>query len=316
VLLRGWVFGVGHFTVGNNWIQHAFDYQDKMPPVLGYFAVVLLALYLALYPAIAMGLAWRFARSVPAARWNEPDIAFVLAAAAAWILGEYLRGTLFTGYPWNPLGVVWVPTPIAQLAGMDRHLCLSGLTLLRRGALLATQRQYRVPLSLPALLLVPGSRSTPAARSRTCRDRTFRVVQPNIGQDGVDAPIMPERVLATNCSNGAASPADRRGCIVWPEGMVNYFIEDGYPHALLPPRRSALGTRADRHLLGPRMRDGSAATRCSSARAASSAGAGNSVWVLDPGACWASATTRRISCPTANICRCARCWRRSASRGS
>src|ERR1700754_1330835 len=49
-LLRGWVFGVGHFTVGNNWIQHAFDYQDKMPPALGYFAVFLLALYLAVYP--------------------------------------------------------------------------------------------------------------------------------------------------------------------------------------------------------------------------------------------------------------------------
>jgi len=41
-----------------------------MPPVLGYFAVLLLALYLAVYPAVAMGLAWRFARIVKA-RWHE-----------------------------------------------------------------------------------------------------------------------------------------------------------------------------------------------------------------------------------------------------
>jgi len=103
-LLRGWLFGLGHFTVGNNWIQHAFTYQDRMPPVLGYFAVVLLALYLAVYPAIAMGLAWRFGR---ASALRRPGLPFVLIAGAAWIVTEYLRGVMFTGYPWNPLGVIW-----------------------------------------------------------------------------------------------------------------------------------------------------------------------------------------------------------------
>ena len=42
-LWRGWTFGVGHFTINDNWIQHAFTYQDKMPHWLGYGAVVLLA---------------------------------------------------------------------------------------------------------------------------------------------------------------------------------------------------------------------------------------------------------------------------------
>ena len=54
-LWRGWVFGVGHFTVNNNWFQHAFDFQDAMPPVLGYFAAVGLALYLAVFPMLAEG---------------------------------------------------------------------------------------------------------------------------------------------------------------------------------------------------------------------------------------------------------------------
>ena len=65
-LWRGSVFGVGHFTVNNNWFQHAFDFQDAMPPVLGYFAAVGLALYLALFPMLAGGVAWRIARrSIP-----------------------------------------------------------------------------------------------------------------------------------------------------------------------------------------------------------------------------------------------------------
>jgi apolipoprotein N-acyltransferase len=55
-LARGWWFGVGNFTVGLNWIATAFTYQAAMPAWLGWIAVVLLALYLAIYPAMAAGL--------------------------------------------------------------------------------------------------------------------------------------------------------------------------------------------------------------------------------------------------------------------
>ena len=43
----GWLFGVGHFTIGNNWIAVAFTFQAAMPAWLGWIAVVALALYLA-----------------------------------------------------------------------------------------------------------------------------------------------------------------------------------------------------------------------------------------------------------------------------
>src|SRR3546814_21062268 len=49
----GWAFGVGHFAIGLNWIATAFTYQAAMPAWLGWIAVVLLALYLAFYPALA-----------------------------------------------------------------------------------------------------------------------------------------------------------------------------------------------------------------------------------------------------------------------
>src|SRR5882757_2778215 len=59
-ILIGWVFGVGQFIVGLNWIATAFTYQAAMPAWLGWVAVVLLSLYLAIYPATAAGLAWRW----------------------------------------------------------------------------------------------------------------------------------------------------------------------------------------------------------------------------------------------------------------
>ena len=52
-LLLGWLFGLGQFFVGLNWIATAFTYQSAMPAWLGWIAVVLLSLYLAIYPAAA-----------------------------------------------------------------------------------------------------------------------------------------------------------------------------------------------------------------------------------------------------------------------
>ena len=59
-LLIGWGFGVGQFCIGLNWIATAFTFQAAMPPSLGWVAVVLLSLYLAVYPMLAAGLAWRW----------------------------------------------------------------------------------------------------------------------------------------------------------------------------------------------------------------------------------------------------------------
>src|SRR3569832_2118470 len=61
VLLRGWLFGLGHFFVGNYWMQQAFTFQDAMPHWLGNIAVALASTYLAIYPVLAGGLAWSLA---------------------------------------------------------------------------------------------------------------------------------------------------------------------------------------------------------------------------------------------------------------
>lgn len=252
-LLRGWLFGLGHFTVGNNWIQHAFDFQDKMPPALGYLAVVLLALYLAVYAALAMGLAWRFRRR------QGPDLSFVLVAAAAWIVAEYLRGVMFTGYPWNPLGVIWLPLPgIAQLAAWIGSYAMSGLAVLGAGTLyLATQGHWRpltayaIAIGAAALLLRPSA--TPPAPGTPL----VRVVQPDIGQETTLDGTRAEKSLdaLVRLSNDRQTllpggPVPR--LIVWPEGAVDYWIEDGYPAAWYSKADPRTVRRTISMTLGPR----------------------------------------------------------------
>ncbi|MDQ1158454.1 apolipoprotein N-acyltransferase [Sphingomonas sp. SORGH_AS 950] len=222
-LWRGWAFGVGHFTVNNNWFQHAFDFQDKMPPVLGYFAAVGLALYLAVFPMAAAGVAWRF-------RGRRADTAYVLIFAAAWIATEYLRARLFTGYAWDPVSVIWLPViGVARMSAFVGTYALSGLTVLLAGAIwLALRRDWR-----PAAVMVPATAlaalSAPLTRAPEpgADAPLVRVVQPNVSQDQrgeSDGPEMLERLIALS-----GRPGPRPRLVVWPEGVVRDMIEDGYP---------------------------------------------------------------------------------------
>jgi apolipoprotein N-acyltransferase len=230
---RGWLFGVGHFTINNNWIQHAFDFQDKMPPWLGYAAPLALALYLAVFPAMAAGLAWRLASPRAAGdATTRPGAAFVLVAGASWIASEWLRAELFTGYAWDPLGVIWVALlPVARIATWIGTYALSGLTIVAAGALmLLAFRRWRlaaVMVVAAALAVVVNWRGMATSPASPTAPRV-RVVQPDISVPDQSAPDYTEWSFAKMLAlSGDPGPAPR--LIVWPEGAVHYMLEDGYP---------------------------------------------------------------------------------------
>src|SRR5688572_24688284 len=134
-LALGWSFGFAQFLVSLNWIATAFTFQAAMPAWLGWVGVVLLSLYLAVYPALAAGLAWRLGRDTP--------VALLLALAGGWALTEWLRAGIFTGFPWNPAGVILTDTPLLQSAALIGTYGLSMLVVLFGGAVwLEFQRKY------------------------------------------------------------------------------------------------------------------------------------------------------------------------------
>lgn len=256
-LWRGWLFGVGHFTISNNWIQHAFDFQDKMPPVLGYGAVVALALYLAVFPAMAAGLAWRLAR-----RPERIDAPYMLTFGAAWIATEWLRAGLFTGYAWNPLAVIWVPVwGVARLSTLVGTYALSGLTVALAGSLiLIFQARARGGLNRRrlfggvAILIVLLSFASVTFYTRPAVDPStprLVIVQPGIGQDARGEEDSEPMIRALMAHSGKPGPAPR--LIVWPEGVIRDYVEDGYPWRYIfwqdPP--AVLRKRLAR-VLGPR----------------------------------------------------------------
>ena len=280
-LWRGWAFGVGHFTVNDNWFQHAFDFQDKMPPVLGYAAAVALALYLAVYPALAAGVAWRFRNE------RGVDLPFLLVFAAAWIATEWLRATVFTGYAWDPLGVMWVPVqPVAGLAALVGTYALSGLTIVATGQLsIAWPKAPRAAaigaaaVALAGIALQVGSYRAPGPAMPNAP--RVRVVQPNIGQQERNDDDGPRVFAALARLSGAPGPVPR--LVVWPEGMLRAYVEDGYPAIAYASVGTSARTMRERiaALLGPRdlVMTGGDALRFD--RDDRLVGAGNSVFAID-----------------------------------
>ncbi len=219
-LARGWWFGLGHFVLGLNWIATAFTYQAEMPASLGYLAVVMLSLYLAVYPAAAAGLAWRWGR--------KNDLRFVLIFAAAWIVTEWLRATLFTGFAWNPAGVAIMATPLAWSARLVGTYGLSGIVALLAGiGLLLFLRRWRpagaAAAGVAALALAGFLAGGPAPGPA---GPAIRIVQPNIGQQDKWREGFREENMERLRRLSASGEVEPR-LLLWPEAAVTRPLENG-----------------------------------------------------------------------------------------
>jgi apolipoprotein N-acyltransferase len=99
------------YTIGLHWIYISLHEYGLMPAWLAGLATVLLATYVAVYAVGAIALSQYLS---PALRhWSTPWI-----AAAAFTLMEWLRGHLFTGFPWIAFGYLAIDTPLAGFASI------------------------------------------------------------------------------------------------------------------------------------------------------------------------------------------------------
>jgi apolipoprotein N-acyltransferase len=272
-LLAGWAFGLGQFVVGLNWIATAFTYQAAMPAWLGWVAVVLLSLYLAVYPAMATGLAWRFGR--------DNRVALVMIFGGAWAVTEWLRGTMFTGFPWNPAAATLAPTPLISISALIGTYGLSGLVVLLGGAIWLEYRKQWLPLvvivGVTALLWVLPSSPVP---SDPLAVLNIRIVQPNIGQEDKWRPGF-EAEAARRLAMLSGPPTAEPRLLLWPEAAVTDPLDDARTDqhqamALFERTRAA-------SLLGPNDRLLTGGIAVESKDGVHVDGAANSIFALAPG---------------------------------
>ncbi len=115
----GLAFGLGYFVTGVSWVFVSMHRYGGMSVPLASFATLFFCTYLALFPAAA---AW------VARRARSDGARLALAFPAAWALTEWVRGWMFTGFPW--LAVGYAQSPGGPLSGFAPIVGAYGVSLL------------------------------------------------------------------------------------------------------------------------------------------------------------------------------------------
>ncbi|HZQ00007.1 MAG TPA: apolipoprotein N-acyltransferase [Reyranella sp.] len=224
-LLRGWAWGLGHFAVGSYWIVEAFYVPPAEYGPLGVPIVAGLAVVLGFFPGIAAMAAHWLAR-----RWPHMGGRYrrLLLLAVCWTITEWLRGHVFTGYPWNPLGHVWAfYVPLLQSASLFGVYGLGLFTFVVLASPIAGWRAFAAALVVTGAALAAGEfvmRGQPVAADAPL----VRIVQPNIAQAIKAQPGSRPGQLGKLISLSQRPGFDRVTVVVWPETAVPYLVE---PHS-------------------------------------------------------------------------------------
>jgi apolipoprotein N-acyltransferase len=218
-LFSGWAWGLGHFMVGSYWILEAFfvppaDFKLAGPPI-----VLGLAAVLGFFPGAAAAAArWAVLRwPALGGRYRR-----LVVLAIAWAIAEWLRGHVFTGYPWNPLGHVWVfATPLLQGAAL---IGVYGLGLFTFLILAAPTAGWRACVAALAVLVAAGAGGRLMMPPVGEGGPLVRIVQPNIPQAEKWRADTRARHLGKLIEMSRRDGFDRLAAVIWPETAVPFIV--------------------------------------------------------------------------------------------
>ena len=228
-LLHGALFGLGYFGVGVSWVFVSVYVYGQVPVAAAILVTLLFVAVLSLYPAL---LGYFLKRMTVASTGLLPLLAF----AAGWIATEWLRGWLFTGFPWLSIGSSQVDSllsayaPLAGVYGVGLAVALSAALLVA-----VLRNQQRLP-GLFFLLVIWGGAIFISELEWTSpmKDRLqVALVQGNIAQD---EKWLPENIQKTLTSYMELTFSQQDiDLVVWPETAIPAFyhqVEDSFIPAL------------------------------------------------------------------------------------
>jgi apolipoprotein N-acyltransferase len=228
----GWWFGFGYFLAGLYWVGYAFLVDAKTFGWLLPFAVIALPAAMAVYTAF--GLA--FARVL----WTR-GATRVLSLAVSLTVAEWLRGHLFTGFPWNAYGYALIsPLWLAQSAALIGiwGLTFIAVALYASPAVLVNDREDTRWPWLPAVLsagvivvlAIYGVVRLQWTPTRFIEGVRLRIMQPNLQQDekfnySQKQEVMSRYLALSGQPSGSHSPGPRDVTVlIWPESAFPFFL--------------------------------------------------------------------------------------------
>jgi apolipoprotein N-acyltransferase len=251
--MEGFAYGAGFFLAGVSWVYVSLHDFGAMPAPVAVAVTILFCAILSAYPAIAGGLAHR---------WFRHSAWFPFSAAALWVLTEWTRGWLFTGFPWLAAGysqIPWSPlagwAPVAGIHGVGLLVAFAAGLLavaLRRNPTPGTRLRVASVVGIVTLfgsgwMLQRVEWSQPSGAPVS-----IALVQGNIPQDMKWQPGRLSRTLDNYLALVRSSNAQ---LIVLPETALPLFLDDVPPRYLEALKQHVASAQGD-ILIGVPERDG------------------------------------------------------------
>jgi apolipoprotein N-acyltransferase len=208
-------FGLGWFLSGTYWIYLSVTGPGNAAPWIGVFLVIGLSLIMAGYIALTTWLMQRLAAAKP---WR-----LLAVAPFCWVFIEWLRGWLFSGFPWMSLGYGQIDTalsgwaPVFGVYGISLMVVISATALLV--AILERNRARWIAAAIVALPWIAGAALTSAQWTAPTGDVIYTtILQAGIPQERKWLPEerQPTRDFYRDRTYGAANSR----LIVWPEVAI------------------------------------------------------------------------------------------------
>jgi apolipoprotein N-acyltransferase len=228
----GWWFGFGYFIAGLYWIGYAFLVDA---PTFGWLlpiAVIGLPAVAAIYTAFGVALA--------RVLWTRGALR-ILALGVALTLSEWLRGHLFTGFPWNAFGyAIAAPLALAQTASVVGiwGMTFIAVVVFASPATLtddrAETRRAWLPFTLGIVVLAGlggyGMQRLARHPTQLVEGVRLRIMQPNLQQDvrfnyAAKQEVMNRYIALSGRASGPQSQSIRDTThLIWPESSFPFFL--------------------------------------------------------------------------------------------
>lgn len=249
IFARGWGFGFGYFLISLHWTASPFLVEPEKHAVFLWMPLLLL-------PG-GMALIWGAAIAMAGAFWSASP-SRIFAFTLFFAMAEWVRGTLFGGFPWNLAGTSWIPGgAVSQAASLGGVYWLTAVTVLAcatPAALVDTREDRSLALrfvpSLVAVIAIAslwawgGQRLTQPAEL-TDTDIVLMDVGVPQSEKYVDGRANPEvfRRYLEFLNEIPSRPTD---IIIWPEGATGSILLEARQlepvTAYLDDRRLIAGT--------------------------------------------------------------------------
>ena len=184
--LVGFFFSLGYFGFSLSWIGNALLVEGNPYWWAWPLAVSGLPIILSAFTALACYIHKRICKD------KNNYLTFILFVILIFS-AELMRGTMFTGFPWNLYGYTWIDIlPIAQISGLYNIYLLSFVTIFwcASPAYLLTAQNHKILKLLISLFVVStliasylwGLTIMQRKQDDTLEPYGFKLVQPNFAQ--------------------------------------------------------------------------------------------------------------------------------------